>query len=112
MEEIWFELLDMIQMTGLKEFLYTDGKQISVSFVAEIRCETNKDVSAVHQSPILSGINNRSPQIRDSKDVTIQGHPSVTGSVEKGRGEIVEEAASPVQYKNNTQQGSAHAGSS
>ncbi|KAE9594532.1 putative DNA-directed DNA polymerase [Lupinus albus] len=149
-EEIWLEVLEKIQITGLKEFLYTEGKLISVSFGAaptvhlmfssqltkstaekftghilqafesvlrlsitiEIRCETNKDVCAVQQSPILPGINNNSPQIRDSNNVAIQGHPSVTGSVEKGRGEIVEEAASPMQYKNNAQQGNnAHAAS-
>ncbi|KAF7840352.1 protein STICHEL-like 3 [Senna tora] len=33
-EEIWLEVLDRIQVNGLKEFLYQEGKLISVSFGA------------------------------------------------------------------------------
>ncbi|KAE9589878.1 hypothetical protein Lalb_Chr21g0313581 [Lupinus albus] len=50
---------------------------LRLSITIEIRCETNKDVCAVQQSPILPGINNNSPQIIDSNNVAIQGHPSV-----------------------------------
>ena len=33
-EEIWLEVLERIQVTGLKEFLFKEGKLISVSFGA------------------------------------------------------------------------------
>lgn len=33
-EEIWLEVLDRIQVNGLKEFLYREGKLVSVSFGA------------------------------------------------------------------------------
>lgn len=148
-EEIWLEVLEKIQVTGLKEFLYKEGKLISVNFGAaptvqlmfssqlskstaekftghilqafesvlgssitmEIRCESNKDADSVQQPLILPAINNSSSHIRDLNGVGTQAHPSVTDSVEKKRGEIVEEAALPVQHKNNEQQVDAHAAS-
>ncbi|KAE9598942.1 hypothetical protein Lal_00022641 [Lupinus albus] len=148
-EEIWLEVLERIQISGLKEFLYKEGKLIFVSFGAaptvqlmfssqltkstaekftghilqafesvigssitiEIRCETNKYACAVQQPLILPGINNCSSQIRDSNGDAIQDHPSLTDSVDKRKGEIVEEAASPVQHRNDEHQIDAHTAS-
>ncbi|XP_057428850.1 protein STICHEL-like 3 isoform X2 [Lotus japonicus] len=132
-EEIWFEVLERVQVTGLKEFLYKEGKLISVNFgpaptvqlmfssqltkttaekytghilqafesvlgssiIMEIRCESNKDAGSAIQLPlILPSINNGPSQIRNLNGVGTETHPSLTDSVEKRRGEIVEEAAS------------------
>ncbi|KAJ1402193.1 P-loop containing nucleoside triphosphate hydrolase [Sesbania bispinosa] len=146
-EEIWLEVLERIQVTGLKEFLYKEGKLISVSFGAaptvqlmfssqlakstaekftghilqafesvlgssitiEIRCESNKDAGSAAQLPlILPAFNDGSSQIRDINGVGTEAHPSLIDSVEKRRGEIVEEASSHVEHKNNEQQVDAH----
>ncbi|KAG4948569.1 hypothetical protein AAZX31_15G082800 [Glycine max] len=146
-EEIWLEVLERIQITGLKEFLFKEGKLISVSFGAaptvqlmfssqltkstaekfrghilqafesvlgssitiEIRCELNKDTASAVQQPLtLPSTNDSSSQIRDFNGVGTLAHPSVTDSVEKRRGEIVEEAASQVEQKNSKQQVDAH----
>ncbi|KHN47397.1 DNA polymerase III subunit gamma/tau [Glycine soja] len=146
-EEIWLEVLERIQVTGLKEFLFKEGKLISVSFGAaptvqlmfssqltkstaekfrghilqafesvlgssitiEIRCELNKDAASAVQQPLtLPATNDSSSQIRDFNGVGTLAHPSVTDSVEKRRGEIVEEAASQVEHMNSEQQVDAH----
>ncbi|QCD76889.1 DNA polymerase III subunit gamma/tau [Vigna unguiculata] len=145
--EIWLEVLERIQVTGLKEFMFKEGKLISVSFGAaptvqlmfsshltkstaekftgqilqafesvlgssvtiEIRCESNKDAgSAVHQPPTLPATNNILSQIRDFNGVGSLPHPTLTDSVEKRRGEIVEEASSQVEHKRNEQQVDGH----
>ncbi|KAJ1414155.1 P-loop containing nucleoside triphosphate hydrolase [Sesbania bispinosa] len=157
-EEIWLEVLERIQVTGLKEFLYKEGKLIFVSFGAEfiikltvlqlwqlmfssqlakstaekftghilqafesvlgssitieIRCESNKDAGSAAQLPlILPAFNDGSSQIRDINGVGTEAHPSLIDSVEKRRGEIVEEASSHVEHKNNEQQVDAHTAS-
>ncbi|XP_027368235.1 protein STICHEL-like 3 isoform X2 [Abrus precatorius] len=146
-DEIWLEVLERIQVTGLKEFLYKEGKLISVSFGAaptvqlmfssqltkstaekfrghilqafesvlgssitiKIRCESYKDAGPAVQLPlILSASNDSSSQIRDSNGVGNQAHASLTDSVEKKMGEIVEAAASQVEHKNNEQRVDAH----
>ncbi|RDX82636.1 Protein STICHEL-like 3 [Mucuna pruriens] len=146
-EEIWLEVLERIQVTGLKEFLFKEGKLISVSFGAaptvqlmfssqltkstaekfrghilqafesvlgssitiEIRCESNKDAGSAVQQPLtLPAINDSVSQIRDFSGVGTRAHPSLTDSVEKRRGEIVEEATSQAEHKNNEQQVDAH----
>ncbi|XP_054777665.1 protein STICHEL-like 3 [Prosopis cineraria] len=121
-EEIWLEVLDRIQVNGLKEFLYREGKLVSVSFGAaptvrlmtssqqtksttekfrghilqalesvlgssitlEIRCESHRDAGSGSQLPLV---------LPSTKD----------GSVEKKMSEIVEEAVSPKDHKNNEQ---------
>ncbi|BAT87223.1 hypothetical protein VIGAN_05056800 [Vigna angularis var. angularis] len=145
--DIWSEVLERIQVTGLKEFLFKEGKLISVSFGAaptvqlmfsshltkstaekftgqilqafesvlgssitiEIRCESGKDAgSAVQQPPTLPATNDILSQIRDFNGVGSQAHPTLTDSVEKRRGEIVEEASSQVEHKTNEQQVNGH----
>lgn len=65
------------------------------SIIMEIRCESNKDAGSAIQLPlILPSINNGPSQIRNLNGVGTETHPSLTDSVEKRRGEIVEEAAS------------------
>lgn len=80
------------------------------SITIEIRCESNKDAGSTVQLPLtLPAINDSSSQIRDLNGVGTQAHPSLTESVEKRKGEIVEEAASLVEHKNDEQQVDAHA---
>lgn len=146
-EEIWLEVLERIQVTGLKEFLFKEGKLISVSFGAaptvqlmfssqltkstaekfrghilqafesvlgssatiEIRCESSKDAGSALQMPLTFPATNDSlSQIRDFNGVGTLVHPSLTDSVEKRKGEIVEEPAPLVEHKNNEQQVDAH----
>jgi len=79
------------------------------SVTIEIRCESNKDAgSAVHQPPTLPATNNILSQIRDFNGVGSLPHPTLTDSVEKRRGEIVEEASSQVEHKRNEQQVDGH----
>jgi len=79
------------------------------SITIEIRCELNKDAASAVQQPLtLPATNDSSSQIRDFNGVGTLAHPSVTDSVEKRRGEIVEEAASQVEQKNSKQQVDAH----
>lgn len=149
-EEIWLEVLERIQVTGLKEFLFKEGKLISVSFGAaptvqlmfssqltkstaekfrghilqafesvlgssitiEIRCESNKDAGSAIQMPLTLPATNDSSQIRDFNGAGTLAHPSLIDSVEKRRGEIVEEADSQVEHKKNEQQVDAHGTSS
>ncbi|KAL2341002.1 hypothetical protein Fmac_008942 [Flemingia macrophylla] len=137
-EEIWLEVLERIQVTGLKEFLFKEGKLISVSFgtaptvqlmfssqltkstaekfrghilqafesvlgssiTIEIRCESNKDASSGFHLPLSDSLS----QIGDFNGVGTLAHASLTGSVEKRMGEIVEEAISQVEHKKNEQQ--------
>lgn len=80
------------------------------SVTIEIRCESNKDAGSAAQLPlILPASNDGSSHIRDLNDVGTDVHPSLTDSVEKRRGEIVEEAASHMEHKNNEQQADARA---
>ena len=79
------------------------------SITIEIRCESNKDAgSAVQQPPTLPATNDILSQIRDFNAVSSLAHPTLTDSVEKRRGEIVEETSSQVEHKNNAQQADAH----
>ncbi|KAK7412481.1 hypothetical protein VNO78_03945 [Psophocarpus tetragonolobus] len=148
-EEIWLEVLERIQVTWLKEFLFKEGKLISISFGAaptvqlilssqltkstaekfrghilqafesvlgssitiEIRCESNKDAGlAVQQQLTLPTTNDSLSQIRDFNGVSTVAHPSLTDSVEKRRGEIVE-VSSQAEHKNSEQQVDAHGAS-
>ncbi|XP_057739273.1 protein STICHEL-like 3 [Arachis stenosperma] len=139
-EEMWLEVLERIQVTGLREFLYKEGKLISVSFGAaptvqlmfssqmtkstaekftghilqafesvlgtsvtiEIRCESTRDAGSAVQLPLtLPATDDNSSQIRELSGVGVaRAHP---------RGEIIEEAASPAEHKNDAQQVDAHA---
>ncbi|QHN83114.1 Protein STICHEL-like [Arachis hypogaea] len=141
-EEMWLEVLERIQVTGLREFFYKEGKLISVSFGAaptvqlmfssqmtkstaekftghilqafefvlgtsvtiEIRCESTRDAGSAVQLPLtLPATDDSSSHIRELSGVNVgvaRAHP---------RGEIIEEAASPSEHKNDAQQVDAHA---
>lgn len=73
------------------------------SVTLEIRCESTKDSGSGSQLPLmLPATKDGSSQIRDLNAVGSQAHHP--GSIEIKMGEIVEEAASPKEHKNNEQQ--------
>ncbi|XLR23727.1 hypothetical protein S83_051627, partial [Arachis hypogaea] len=93
-EEMWLEVLERIQVTGLREFLYKEGKLISVNFGAaptvQLMFSSQMTKSTAEKLTELSGVGVG----------VARAHP---------RGEIIEEAASPVENKNDAQQVDAHA---
>ncbi|XLS74086.1 hypothetical protein HN51_030951, partial [Arachis hypogaea] len=141
-EEMWLEVLERIQVTGPRQFLYKEGKLISDSFGAaptvqlmfssqmtksmaekftghilqvfesvlgasvtiEIRCESTRDAGSAVQLPLtLPAADDSSSHIRELSGVGVgvaRAHPT---------GEIIEEAASPTEHKNDAQQVDAHA---
>ncbi|QHO03496.1 Protein STICHEL-like [Arachis hypogaea] len=158
-EEMWLEVLERIQVIRLRQFLYKEGKLISVSFGAgkhqflavhfcmllceelaptvqlmfssqitkstaekftghilqafesvfgtsvtiEIRCESTRDAGLGVQLPLtLHATDDSSSHIRELSGVGVgvaRAHP---------RGEIIEEAASLTEHKNDAQQVDAH----
>ncbi|PON95826.1 DNA polymerase III, subunit gamma/ tau [Trema orientale] len=137
-EEIWFDVLDNIQYIGVKEFLYQEGKLISVSFGAaptvqltfsshltkstaekfrshilqafesvlgspvtiEIRCESKKDSKAGGHMPLmLPASKDGLSQIRDINGISSEAQLLPSKTLETGKSEIVEIAASPRETK-------------
>ncbi|QHO24111.1 Protein STICHEL-like [Arachis hypogaea] len=96
-EEMWLEVLERIQVIGLREFLYKEGKLISVSFgvapTVQLMFSSQMTKSTAEKFTELSGVGVG----------VARAHP---------RGEIIEEAASPAEHKNDAQQVDAHATSS
>ncbi|KAJ0082901.1 hypothetical protein Patl1_10436 [Pistacia atlantica] len=134
-EEIWLEVLKKIQNNGIKEFLYKEGKLISVSFGAArlhpLWCESRKDSRTGFRSPLSlaskdsqmftnveSNTGNRLPwarsrelnkrvtRDRDVHDASTQAQLLHAESLEIGRNEIVEVPASPRETKDNDHAGS------
>ncbi|KAI9127110.1 hypothetical protein K1719_001669 [Acacia pycnantha] len=123
-EEIWLEVLDRIQVNGLKEFLNREGKLVSVSFGAaptvqlmtssqQTKSTTEKFRGHILQafesvlgSPVTLEIRFESNRDAGSGSQLPLILPATKDgcSVEKKMSEIVEEeAASPKDHKNNEQ---------
>ncbi|KAJ8545398.1 hypothetical protein K7X08_017981 [Anisodus acutangulus] len=117
-EEIWLEVLENIEINGLKEFMYREGKLTSVSFgaaptvqllfsshltkskVEKFRCHILQAFESVLGSPVTI-------EIRCESGKDVRAGPIVLsaphGVSHIGDSEIVEEEASPRELKHNDQ---------
>ncbi|KAB1221542.1 Protein STICHEL-like 3 [Morella rubra] len=129
-EDIWLEVLEKIQTDGVKQFLYREGKLISVSFgtaptvqlmfsshqskstAEKLRGHILEAFETVLGSPVTIEIRCESkqdsgsgvhvpPMLPASKDNSFQAKLLQSDNLEMGRSEIVEVAVSPREPKGN-----------